>query len=230
MDVSELRNYGVAASDAEGRWPKEVRARMRRKGRAVILGHLGFFQRLRFVFLFLLEMRRVRRLDISDIRAQGMSNEAFLAQQREYIATFSVLSKMVGIDRAVAIFDEVMEVTAREPLLLCLPETEEMKRFDDPLAAFREYFRATAEASVRAGCLSSELEEDEDGSFQMTVTGCVWLELARKAGVPSACLPNCTADDLVFPDYFRELGIEYGRTQTLARGGSCCDFRFRRAE
>ena len=32
----------------------------------------------------------------------------------------------------------------------------------------------------------------------------------------------------VFRDYFKDLGIEYKRTQTLACGGTCCDFRFER--
>jgi len=44
--------------------------------------------------------------------------------------------------------------------------------------------------------------------------------------VPEACLANCYADDLVYPDYFKSLGIKYSREGTLAQGKKCCDIRF----
>ena len=65
-------------------------------------------------------------------------------------------------------------------------------------------------------------------AFQFDVSWCVWLELARLMDVPEACIPNCYADDLVFPEYFAQFGIRYRRTGTLAMGSSCCDFHFER--
>jgi hypothetical protein len=35
-------------------------------------------------------------------------------------------------------------------------------------------------------------------------------------------------DDLAYPEYFKNLGIKYIRTGTLAKGNKCCDFRFER--
>jgi len=40
-DVTGLRNYGVAFSEAEGAWPPEVKARMRSQGKRVVMRHLG---------------------------------------------------------------------------------------------------------------------------------------------------------------------------------------------
>ena len=81
-------------------------------------------------------------------------------------------------------------------------------------------------ACAAGGCHEMAVTEDNERAFQFDVSWCVWLELARAMGIPEACIPNCHADDLVFPDYFGALGIRYQRTQTLASGGSCCDFRF----
>jgi hypothetical protein len=85
-----------------------------------------------------------------------------------------------------------------------------------------------ARASVAGGCNQMAVEDDGNDAFQMNVTWCVWLELAERMGIPDGCKPNCYADDLVFPEYFGDLGIDYSRTQTLACGGDCCDFRFER--
>jgi len=167
MQVSDLRNYGAAFSDAEGNWPHDVKQRMRTRGRAVVMSHLGPRQKLQFLFAFLGAKRRAQKLDLSDLRAKGMTNEDFLAQQLEYLAAFSALARVLDTDRAVEVMKAVMDATAHEPLLLCLPEPEAVRRVG-----------------------SDALE--------------------------------------VFRDYFKQLGIEYKRSQTLACGGTCCDFRFER--
>ena len=228
MDVRQLRNYGVAFSDAEGSWPPAVRAKMRREGKAVVMRHLPGLARLRFGWAFFKARRRAAALDLAPFRARGMKNEAFLAQQLEYLALFAALAEVLGGEAAVAAMKAVMDETAREPLLLCLPEVEAMRRFDDPLAAWRAYARVAPEAAAAAGSQELVVVEDSEDAFQFDVRWCVWLELARAMGVPEACLPNCYSDDLVFPGYFEALGIRYRRAGTLAGGAACCDFRFER--
>ena len=226
MDVSGLRNYGVAWSDAEGAWPPSLERRMRRKGREVVFRRLSFRQRIRFLLAFLAAKRRAARLDLSALRDRGMTNDRFLARQLEYIALFAALARVLGTGRAVAILDEVMDETAREALLLCLPEPDAVRRLGQPFAVLREFFRAGTSACARGGCLQADFVETAEGEFGVDVRWCVWLELARLMGVPEACLPNCYSDQLVFPEYFGALGIEYRRTETLAQGGRRCDFRF----
>ena len=226
MNVASLRNYGVAFSDAESHWPKELKAHMARRARTVIFGQLRPVEIGRFLLAFLKAKWRARGVDLSLIRAKGMNNEAFLAQQIEYLTVFSALAEVLGTNRAVEVMKRVMDATAREALLLCMPDPAEVRGLGDPMEVFREYLRAGPEASCKAGCLDMRIGEDRAGVFQFEITWCVWLELARVLGVPEGCLPNCYADDLVFPDYFRSMGIRYHRSQTLACGGSMCDFRF----
>lgn len=226
-DVPSLRFYGQAFSDAEGAWPDELRRRLRREGRAVVLRHLSFFQKLRFAFVFMRTWRRMKKVDLSDFHRRGMTNRAFLDQQIEYIALFSALSKILGEEEAVEVCCRIMDETAREALLLCLPEQEKLAAFEDPLAAFTEYLQAAPEPAKAAGCQEMRIEESPRG-VAMKIDWCVWLELARALGAPAACLPNCYSDGLVLPEFFAGLGLRYRRDETLAAGGSCCDFRFER--
>ncbi len=229
MDVRDLRFYGRAFSDAEGSWPDALRARLRREGKAVVMARLGFGDKLRFLWRFPATLRRMRRVDLSAIRARGMDNEPFLRQQVEYIALFSTLAELRGLDEAISICKAIMEVdVSKQALALCLPEADRLAAFDDPHAAMRAWLDPVPDAARAAGCHDLEVVDLEPGVFGMNVSWCVWLELARTLGVPDACLPNCYADDLVFPAYFDALGIRYSRSQTLAGGGRCCDFRFER--
>lgn len=228
MDVKQLRGYGMAFSDGEALWPDALKAEMRRKGQAVVMSRLSLFQQLQFGIFFLLARRQAAGLDLSDLRANGLKNEKFVTQQLEYLALFAALARVLDGPRAVKIMDDVMVETAPEALLLCLPDAKDMAAFPDPLAAWKAFSRPAPAASCAANCNRMEIVEDTDDAFQFDITWCVWLELAQRMGLPEACLPNCTADELVFPKYFDALGIAYKRSGTLAEGKKKCDFRFER--
>jgi hypothetical protein len=143
--------------------------------------HLRGLDGLRFGWAFLKARRRAAGLDLSAFRARGLKNEAFLAQQVEYLTVFAALAEVLGGEVAVATMKEVMDETAQEALLLCLPEVEEMKRFADPLAAWRDYARASPPAARAAGSQEMVVVEDSEHAFQFDVTWCIWLELAGGA-------------------------------------------------
>ncbi len=230
MRFDELHNYGAAFSDAESSWPSDVKARMKRRAMDVMLSHIPWSRRLSFLIKMGAARRRARKLDLSDLRARGMTNASFLRQQLEYLAAYAALVEVFGAERALEIMLEVMDASSREPLLLCLPKPEQVQAAGAPIDVMREYFRASPDAARQAACHESELVEEEDGTFELRVHWCVWLELAERMELPEACQPNCYSDDLVFPEYFDALGISYERTQTLACGGTCCDFRFQPKE
>jgi hypothetical protein len=71
-----------------------------------------------------------------------------------------------------------------------------------------------------------DLAEDSESAIAINVTYCVYYEIPRLCGVAEACDPFCYRDEVFFPGYLEPLGIRFGRTKTLARGGDCCDFRF----
>lgn len=74
------------------------------------------------------EKKRALKLDLSDIRAKGMTNEAFIKQQLEYISLFSALTKVLNKESALKIMYSVMDATATEALLLSLPEIQKLQK------------------------------------------------------------------------------------------------------
>ncbi len=141
---------------------------------------------------------------------------------------FCALRSLFGSAKAIEICQQIMRDTA-DALVLLLPDQQDLLCFADPFDALRAYFRAGPEAARKAGAGEVIVSKDESDQFEFDVTACVWLDLARLAGAPEACIANCYADDLVFPKYFSEVGVDYARSGTLAQGAKQCDFRFRRA-
>ena len=230
MRIQDLRGYGIAPSDAEGSWDPAFKGKLKRKAQNVVMRNLTFMQKLRFSIAFISEKWRAGKLDLTDLREKGMRNQAFLDQQLEYLAVFASLKKVRGKDAALTIMHQVMDATAAEALLLTLPEPEDICKVGDPFEVFRQICGILPEVTKAAGCHSIAITEDTEKAIQWDVSWCVWLELAKKMGVAEACIPNCYADDLAYPDYFKAIGIEYKRAGTLAMGAKQCDFRFVKIE
>ncbi|MFA6977733.1 MAG: L-2-amino-thiazoline-4-carboxylic acid hydrolase [Ignavibacteriaceae bacterium] len=230
MDVTNLRGYGIAGSDAEANWSQAFKAKLKKTSQKVVMKHLNLKQKFQVLYWFAKEKKRSAALDLSDIRAKGMKNDIFIKQQLEYLSIFSTLKIVVGLDSALNIMYAVMDATAEEALLLSLPEVEAIRNMGEPFEVLRSYSAVFPETAKKAGCHEGVITEEKQNSFQFDIHYCVWLELAKKMNVPEACIPNCYADDLAYPKYFESLGIKYTRTGTLAKGNACCDLRFEKME
>ncbi len=227
-DISMYKGYGVATSDAEGGWDEDFKRKIKKTAQKTVLQELNFPQKFKLLYQFGKEKKRAFSLDLSDIHAKGMKNERFLKQQLEYIAMFSALSKVTSNQRAMEIMFKVMDKTAAEALLQSSPTVEEIKEYGDPIAFFRAYLAVAPQAATKAGCHDMVISESNENAIQFDIHWCVWHELAKRMGVPNACIPNCYADDLAYPEYFKAMGIHYSRKGTLAKGQAICDFRFER--
>ncbi len=117
MKIEEFKGYGVAMSDFEGGWDPEFKAKIKKVSKKIVFGHLAPMQKIRMFYWFIKELNRSKRIDLSDLRARGMKNQAFLDQQLEYLAMFSAVKKVVGVESALSIMCEVMDATAAEALL-----------------------------------------------------------------------------------------------------------------
>lgn len=67
--------------------------------------------------------------------------------------------------------------------------------------------------------------ETSDAFMAFDVTHCHFASLARELGRPEVATVFCQADQLLFDDPTRS-PLRLARTETLAEGGSRCDFRF----
>ena len=229
MQVKDLKNYGKSMSEMLRSVPKELESELEKIGRRRVTKELGLLRLLQYLFLVRKERARMSKVDLSAIREKGMRDEEFIRSQIEWAAMFSALTKLLGPERAVELLNQVMEATAPRAFAEMLPTTADMKQLDeDPFRAFKDYERAGPEAGKRAGCHEMEIVEDTDDALQLNITYCAWNEIAKQLGVQEACLPSCYSDDVILPGYLEPLGILFKRTNTLARGGTHCDFRFER--
>ncbi len=85
----------------------------------------------------------------------------------------------------------------------------------------------TTEALPRIGsCVDVEMLKQEADAMEFNVTGCRYADFFRQLGEPElGAVLLCEVDD-----HQVEVGspeVEFTRTQTIMKGGSYCDFRYR---
>ena len=59
--------------------------------------------------------------------------------------------------------------------------------------------------------------------YDITITNCLWHNACKEFGCPELCAAFCDVDDITYGN-LKKLG--FTRTQTLGKGGDCCDFHF----
>ncbi|MCR5383643.1 MAG: L-2-amino-thiazoline-4-carboxylic acid hydrolase [Saccharofermentans sp.] len=59
--------------------------------------------------------------------------------------------------------------------------------------------------------------------YDITITNCLWHNVCKEFGCPELCAAFCDVDDITYGN-LKKLG--FTRTQTLGKGGDCCDFHF----
>jgi hypothetical protein len=228
MHVEDLKNYGRPFSDTMTTLPDAVRKRIRGAASRVIRKHLGLLGLLRFALLSRREKRRMSRFDLASVRAKGLRNHAFIDLIVEQTAMFAATAKIAGMERALAMHREIMDRVAVPMNEALLPTGSEFERVGDPFAALRSYMLAFFEAEEKAGLHEFCIVEDSEDALALDVTYCAFCEIPKQLGFREACEPGCYSGEVFFPSFLEPLGIRFVRSETLARKGRCCDFRFER--
>lgn len=74
---------------------------------------------------------------------------------------------------------------------------------------------------------SNRFYENKKGEYRMDVTACPYNKYYTEIGCPEITNVSCTNDDRMYGNL---PGIEFSRTQTLGRGGECCDFSLKKTD
>jgi len=228
VNVESLKNYGRPFSDTMTTLPDAVQKRIRRESVKVIRKHLGLPGLLRLPLLAWWEKRRMRRIDLDSVRGKGLTNQKFIDLMVQQTVMFSATAKVAGMERALSIFREIMDRVACPLNEALLPSSSEFEHLDDLFGSFRKYMLAFFEAEERAGLHEYRIVEDSDDALAVDVTYCAFCEIPKRLGVMEACESGCYSDEVFFPGFLEPFGLRFVRTQTLARKGDCCDFRFER--
>ena len=227
MEVKGLRNYGKPLKIPDG-VPKKVQRRVNNESLRIIRKNIGLIRLIRVLFLMMRENWRMSKHDMSAVREKGLCDKAFLKGQIQMAALFFAMSKIVGKERSLEIFKEIMDTVGTVAMSAVMPEPEDFKKVGDPFEAFKKYFMALVAVDKEVGIHGFEVTEDGEDAFQVNVTYCAYCEIPKQLGIVEACQPNCYADDVFFPDFCEKMGIRFIRKGTLARGDDVCDFRFER--
>ena len=228
MTVDSLKNYGRPFSETMTTLPGSLRKRVHREGMKVIRKEVGLLGLLRLALLSRWEKRRLLGMSLDPVRERGLRDRAFIDLIVEQTAMFTATVKMVGMDRALGIHRAIMDRVAGPLNEALLPSRSELEGLGNPFAAFRQYLLAFFEAERRAGLHEYRIVEDSESALAVDVTYCAFCEIPKRLGCMQACEPGCYSDEVFFPGFLEPFGIRFVRTQTLARAGSHCDFRFER--
>jgi hypothetical protein len=228
MELKNLKNFGKSLSDISTSMNREQRKEISAISYKIIRKYLGVLKLIRFTISTIIETRRMSGMDLKNIRQKGLVNEIFIKSQIRFAAMYSAMSKTVGKERTLEILYKIMDEVAPITFQSISPTSMDFKESGDPWEAWKKYFIAMAEADKNAGCHEYELVKNTDNTFQMNCIYCAWYEIPKLLGVKEACLPSCYADDVFLPEALGMIGIEFKRTNTMARGQNCCDFRFER--
>ena len=78
---------------------------------------------------------------------------------------------------------------------------------------------------MRTTDLQKSTQEEGKDYYNITINDCLWYNACKQFGCPELCPAFCDVDDVTY-GHLRKLG--FTRTQTLGKGGECCDFHFYR--
>ncbi len=229
MKPKDLKNYGKSLLEMMGNVPHEMQQKISDTGFGIINKYLNSDDQKRFAVSMEMEKEKMLERNFSTVSEKGLNSKEFIHQQIDWAASFITASKIVGREKALNIHREITEKTYPKLFFNMFTAPEELKGFDDPFVAFKEWFLALMDANRNVGLFDYNIVEDTEDAFQMDCIWCVWHETYKQLGAGDACIPVCHADDAFYPDYFQQTNIKYKRTQTLGWGDNRCDFRFERS-
>jgi hypothetical protein len=230
VDISRLKNAGKSLFEMMRDVPPEVHEEASKLSLELLARHLGPDNLARFLSDLDAQKERMASRELPKVRARGLRDEDFIGQQVEWAASFRAFDGIMGTEKAVRVFSEIVELTSPGMFGFMFPSPEEIKELGDPFDAFKRWFIALMEANQDASAHDYEISEDSGDAFGVDCVWCAWHAIQSELGVEEACIPICHTDDVFFPDYCRRMGVRYLRTTTLARGSDRCDFRFERMD
>jgi len=71
----------------------------------------------------------------------------------------------------------------------------------------------------------SQWHQDPEWDMSFDMVKCPYLDKCQTYGCPELCKAYCDADDVCYGNLHPKL--IWGRTQTLGKGGTCCDFKMK---
>jgi hypothetical protein len=226
VEILNLKNYGVSVAEAGNKVPKEIQREVKGYLIRKLLHSMGLLGMLRFFINVKKEKKRIAQhsfkvLNKSDILVSGFTRDRINAA-----AMFSALSKALGQEKALGMQLEMIERFGYSLMSSIAPTAADLKACGNSFLAFKAYMKACNKANASVGVHEIEEIEDSEDCYRFNVTYCAYHSIPDEVGLGATCLPSCYADDVFFSKYCSQIGAEFKREGTIARGNKVCDFCF----
>lgn len=143
-----------------------------------------------------------------------------------FLGMFLVLADKLGNRRQA--YDKVIKPLMQDLAVISMPvlyEVDKLEKMEDPFEAFKQY---------NVGLLGDDplypIDEfvDNGDHFRFRVQSCIQYNLATAFGADELGESGCDHDCFSYPLIEDRVNAVFRRPQTLAKGGTCCDFNFYR--
>ncbi len=220
--VRELPNYGVHIRG----FPPEISKPLNKLIWKNLRSHFGIWESVTILFQTWLSGRKILKKYPETTK---MLNDYGAQARKEFpmfAGMFLVVADKFGNRRQA--YDTVIKPLMQDLAVISMPvlyEVDKLEKFEDPYVAFKEY---------NVGLLGSDplfpIDEfvDNGDHFRFRVQSCIQNNLAIGFGVDELGEVGCDHDCFAYPLIEDRVNTVFRRPQTLAKGGTCCDFNFYR--
>ncbi len=219
-EVTSLSRYGMHITGVTPEGRKRLPGIVLRAA----VREFGPFKGVWFLVVAALRGRRLARENRAALKlAQDYSPEA--ARDFPMLAgMYATLSEWEDDERAYAFLKETVQASAPYQMAE-LYQVSELEQFEDRFEAFKRFNRA-----MFADDDNYRLREfiDNGDEFRIRLSSCVNCAIAKAFGFPRLAQLGCDHDLAGYPSIEDDVDAVFRRPQTLAKGGTMCEFIFYR--
>ena len=224
MKVEELNNFGAGLEMPKGAVKEQGKIMLRAlRKRFGVMGMLGVFKDT------WAHERRLRR-DHPETRRKAAAISPIIEKELfTFSAIFLALAKRLGREEAYEFFKtRVMDEIAQTSMGL-IYQVDDLKECEgDTFENFKSFNIAMFQRTTRDGTWHMESFVDDPDKLTVTVTTCANVELFGELGVPELGKFGCDHDLAGYAVIEDDVGCDFRRLCTIAKGYENCVFEFYR--
>ncbi|MDH3731226.1 MAG: L-2-amino-thiazoline-4-carboxylic acid hydrolase [Acidimicrobiia bacterium] len=223
--VEELEYFGKPVSE----FPKEAERKQARAFMRQLRARYGTVGLVRLLARVMVERRRLKRRAGSTLRRlEAEIGPGIVKETMVLVPMFEAIAAREGRENAYPVIRSIVEEVA-PCSMRAMYQVDDLKRCDgDVFDNFKRFHFAMFDAKLTK-TLYANTQTDEGDHFATTVERCANVEIFTELGYPELGPFGCDHDVAGYAAIADEVGIEFRRPCTIAKGAPTCDFRFYRA-
>ncbi len=222
--VQDLKYFGKPVSE----FPKEAERQQARIFLRQLRARYGTVGLARILVRVMVERRRFKKRSATTLRrlerdiGPGIVKESTLL-----VSMFEAIAAREGRANAYPVIRSVVEEVA-PCSMRAMYQLDDLKRCDgDDFENFKQFHVAMFDAPLTK-TLYPNTQTDDGDHFATTVERCANVDIFTELGYPELGPFGCDHDVAGYAGITDEIGAEFRRPCTIAKGATTCDFRFYR--